>query len=289
MIRVGKSYRVRSRVFKLGVLANADSTPSAALYRNGTLDGAVTVTPTLISTGIYEYAWTIPSGYAQTDSVIVVATATINGTPDPLVVFNSDVAASVITSDVSGGGGTSLTGPYTRTITVTDSSSSDPIENAKVRLYRTGETGSDLTDASGVVTFTTEAATWSYAVTANGYAGATGTIVISADGSTSVTLTSNAVTPATTPLCAVAIHVLNQYGTDLEDEPVEITFIQWGATASATPPVLSPTSIQTTDADGLVQVNLLRLADYKVVYGTAPYTRRVDISVPDASTYEVEI
>lgn len=108
------------------------------------------------------------------------------------------------------GGGSSLSGPYTRTITITDDDTADPIEGAKVRLYKTGSTETKLANASGVVTFTTEAATWSYAVTAAGYGGATGTIVISADGSTAIELTATAVTPPTTPgLSAIEVLCLD--------------------------------------------------------------------------------
>jgi len=108
------------------------------------------------------------------------------------------------------GGGAGLTGPYTRTITVTDSADDAPIEAAKVRLYRTGETETKPTEADGQVEFTTEAATFSYAVTANGYGGKSGTIVISANGSTTIELTATAVTPPTDPaLSAIEVLCLN--------------------------------------------------------------------------------
>jgi hypothetical protein len=74
---------------------------------------------------------------------------------------------------------------------VTDSVSGDPIQNATVRFFRTGETESKATNTSGVATFTVEAATWSYAIVANGYAGASGSVVVSADGDTPVTMVAN--------------------------------------------------------------------------------------------------
>lgn len=112
---------------------------------------------------------------------------------------------TVALSNAPGGGG--LTGPFTRTITVTDAADDSPIEAAKVRLYRTGETETKPTEADGQVEFTTEAATFSYAVTANGYGGASGTIVISANGSTAIELTATSVTPPTNPALS-AIEVL---------------------------------------------------------------------------------
>jgi hypothetical protein len=107
-------------------------------------------------------------------------------------------------------GGGALTGPFTRTITVTDAADDAPIEAANVRLYRTGETETKPTDADGEASFTTEAATFSYAVTANGYGGVSGTIVISADGATTIELTATAVTPPTDPaLSAIEVLCLN--------------------------------------------------------------------------------
>ena len=94
-----------------------------------------------------------------------------------------------------------LAGPYTRLVTVTDSSTGNPIESAKVRLYRTGETETKLTNVDGEASFTTAAATFSYAVAANGYSSASGTIAISANGSTGIALTA---VVAATPLAGPA-------------------------------------------------------------------------------------
>lgn len=97
----------------------------------------------------------------------------------------------------SGGGGSSLSGPYTRTLTVTDADTSDPIELAVVRLYKTGSSETQETNSSGVVEYAVSAATWSYSISASGYAGATGTIVVSDDGDTPIQLTALNITPST--------------------------------------------------------------------------------------------
>ena len=129
--------------------------------------------------------------------------------------FNSMRSGNVFTEEAlanaPSGGGSGLTGPFTRTITVTDAADDSPIEAAKVRLYRTGETETKPTEADGHVEFTTEAATFSYAVTANGYGGASGTIVISANGATTIELTANSVTPPTNPdLSAIEVLCLDE-------------------------------------------------------------------------------
>ena len=130
---------------------------------------------------------------------------------------------TVAMANAPSGGGGSLSGPYTRTITITDSDTDAVIESAKVRLYRTGETGTELTNVSGVVTFTTVAATWFYSVTASGYTGVNGTIAISADGSSSIELTASTVTPPTAPSLS-AIEVLCLDADYVAEAAVDIDF-----------------------------------------------------------------
>lgn len=91
--------------------------------------------------------------------------------------------------------GSSLTGPYTRTIVITDADTGDGIEGAQVRLYRAGESQSKRTVDGNEVEFTVAAATWSYAVTANGYTGQSGTITVSGDGETPIELTPLSIAP----------------------------------------------------------------------------------------------
>lgn len=60
---------------------NADSTPVATAYRNGVADGAFALTVTNVATGLYKATGTVPMGYADGDSIQVVATATITTRP----------------------------------------------------------------------------------------------------------------------------------------------------------------------------------------------------------------
>jgi len=106
---------------------------------------------------------------------------------------------------------------------VTDADTAAAIELALVRLYKTGSTQSLSADSSGVVTFATTAATWSYSVSANGYGGATGTIEISADGSTGIELTVSAVASPTSPDLS-AIEVLCLGADYLLEVGVEVDF-----------------------------------------------------------------
>lgn len=111
------------------------------------------------------------------------------------------------------GGGSGLTGPYTLAITIEDAADDSPIEGASVRLYRSGETETQASDVAGETEFTVEAATWSYAVIASGYAGATGAIVVSDDGASTIQLTASAVTPPASPsLSAIEVLCLDSTG-----------------------------------------------------------------------------
>jgi hypothetical protein len=63
-----------------GAATAADSTPTAALYKNGTVDNAVTVTVSSVSTGAYKAAFTVPSsGYSVGDEIELLVAATVGG------------------------------------------------------------------------------------------------------------------------------------------------------------------------------------------------------------------
>lgn len=98
MIRPGKTYRRRGRMFVAGVPSTPDSV-SAGLYRNDVLDATVIVTPTLMSSGLYSFSWTIPGTYAATDTVYVEAVATKDGLDYPLDIFTSDGDSNVVAGD----------------------------------------------------------------------------------------------------------------------------------------------------------------------------------------------
>jgi len=252
--------------------ASATVATLASITEDATINGLYTGTVEDVAAGTYAVqrslnGVTVDDGTYQVDLLLAVGTYTAR-------------TVSAI----------ALTGPYTRTITVTDADTAQPIEGAKVRLYRTGETGTVATDDDGVAAFTVEAATWSYAVTASGYTGVSGSVVVSANGNTNVQITAVSITPPDDPaLCAVTIHLRDQYGANLPDQPVEITWVKWSESAAETPPVLSVPPVQTTDSNGLVEVELYRLATYKIVYGNAPYARRIDKTIPDAGSYSLEL
>lgn len=260
------------------VLKDADATPSVAVRKNGSsVADSVTITKRSATTGLYDCSYN-PAAEVEGDTFQFEERAQITGTTTSQQYYDNQFSvravhagavaldSSSVTAVQSGlatsasitalrgadndtlktlsdqidgiDGGAGLTGPYTRTITITDSADDAPIEAAKVRLYRTGETETKATDPNGETSFTTEAATFSYAVTANGYGGVSGTIVISANGATTIQLTATSVTPPTNPdLSAVVVLCL---GTDFEPEAgvtidIRIVTLPSGSTNTAYP------------------------------------------------------
>jgi hypothetical protein len=246
-----------------------------------TINFSPTIEPTELSAGSVS---AIQSGLALESSVQSVITALSEGVEldsatsqkiDQILEDTSTTLPAQIAGIEGGGGG--LTGPYTRTITVTDADTDEPIEGAKVRLYRTGETGTLATDVDGVASFTVEAATWSYAIAASGYAGASGTAVVSANGNTDVQLVANVITPPTTPgLSAIVVLCLDASGQPEPDVDVDIRIVTVpsGSTNIA---YKGAKQTATSDADGIARFEVVQGSICEWKRGRADVWSRVTI------------
>lgn len=92
------------------------------------------------------------------------------------------------------------TGAYTVAITVTDTASpANNIQSATVTLTEGVNQYTATTTVAGVATFNLGNATYNYSIAKSGYAGASGTIVISANTTTTKTMAANTTPPAATP------------------------------------------------------------------------------------------
>jgi hypothetical protein len=207
-----------------------------------------------------------------------LATAAVLGTP-----AGASIAADI--AAIEGGGG--LTGDFTLTVTVTDADDSEPIENATVTLSRTGERGAELTDDDGVAVLGLDAATWSWVVRAAGYESRTGTVVVSANGTLAVELDGIVVDSAESPICAVTLPVVNQYGVRIAGVSVSFKFAGLQPNANPGAVIMSPPPTLTSGIDGTVRVNLIRLARYTATYKIDGETRNIAIAVPDAGAFNV--
>lgn len=81
-----------------GAATDADGTPTGTFRRNGTNDGAVTVTVTNIATGDYKAAFTMPAGASEGDECEVVISATVGGVTGKAVTWR-DTAVSKLPGD----------------------------------------------------------------------------------------------------------------------------------------------------------------------------------------------
>ena len=154
-------------------------TPTAQLYVSGVASGGP-----IAGTGVDDaWVFSVPvSALAFGTSVEIWASGLVGAVTERVKLVDGFIADT--TSDL----GDPLVGPFTRTITVTDSVSGDPIEGVSVRLSLAADTESQLTNASGVASFTVSAGTWSYDVFRSGYAGTSGTIVVTENGATTIVL-----------------------------------------------------------------------------------------------------
>ena len=85
-----------------GVAVDADSTPTAAAYVNGTLDGSVTVTVTDVGTGEYTISFTAPGTWSVGDDVEIRVAATVDALADWEIVYSGTVRKAPLTPTTSG-------------------------------------------------------------------------------------------------------------------------------------------------------------------------------------------
>ena len=219
---------------------------------------------------------------ASVDVLLGRITATVYGTfQDLAMMITNDGTASAQWSSVAmqnipvAGG----SGARTVSITVRDPSA-NPIQNATVRLSRTGESFALQTNASGVATFSLDDATWSVAITATGFSFSPTTLVVAGNVSQTYSMTAagGGVSPSEPPFCTGYWTVYNQNGTVQSGAQVSIQ-------ASSPPPgstgIVMEDAVRTGTADnnGVVQFsNLIKGATY-IVYRTGS-SRKFTVTVP---------
>ena len=177
-----------------------------------------------------------------------------------------------------------LFGPNVLVVTVSDDSTTDPIDGARVRMYRTGETGTVRTDEVGEAIFRLDSDDWNYVVTADGYVGASGTITISTDGTLAVDLVQQIIVPPVGPAkSTLTILCLDgagdvQAGIDIDlrivSAPGGDEDIAYGATKQT----------DTSDVNGLVTFQAVRGAVYEYKRGRADRWHRVTIDDAEATS-----
>lgn len=145
-------------------------------------------------------------------------------------------------------------GAFTVTVTVTDGT--DPLQNASIRLIEGVTPYTATTNASGVATFSLDAATYSIAITKAGYQFTPSTIVVTAAGNFNKAMTEVVVSPPADPtLCRVYAYLQNKSGVAVAGKFMTAKLLT-PATAGAFIITTEITSAA-SDADGLVYLDLI--------------------------------
>jgi len=193
-----------------------------------------------------------------------------------------DTTTNLTNNDIANAGDWAITRTF-------ETSTGDKIPGVRTSLV--GVAGKSATSASdGLATVKTDNGTYTLrTVPPFGYEDVADTeVTISgADDTATVVLTSIVLETAESPLCAVVLPIVNQYGTRLPGVKVLFMFtgLQEGANPGAV--VMSPPPLLVSGNDGTVRVNLIRLATYRAAYKIDSQTRNIAIEVPDAGGFIV--
>ena len=187
-----------------------------------------------------------------------------------------------ILTAIAGLSASSGSGAYTLTVQVTDGTTA--LQGAKVRLTQGVTSLTGTTNASGVVAFSVDAATWNVAITKDGYQFSPTTKVVSGTGSQTYSMTAVVITAPSDPNKSAV--TITCYGTDTEVEAgVTLTIQQTSAPSGDENHAFDGTAwTETSDVDGLVSLTLWRNAGYRIKRGTS---KRWTEFTPNASTYDI--
>lgn len=227
--------------------------------------------------------------------------AFISGALSARVIAANAITAAKVASDVSdeiaatvdsvltaahGAGswsaGGSGSGAYTLTITVTDGT--NPLQNATVRVAEGVTTLTQTTNASGVATFSVDAATWAVAITKGGYSFTPTTLVVS--GNQSQTYAMTAVVIPSPPSAATSTVAVTCYNELTTIEPGAKLYVkQTGIPAGSTDTAFDGTEKEyTANGSGLVVLTLWRNATYQIRRGTS---KQATSFTPTTATYSI--
>lgn len=185
---------------------------------------------------------------------------------------------------ITGAGGA---GTGARTITVTVNDGVSPLENATVRFSEGVNTFSTPTNASGVATFNLDDATYTVALTKDGYTYGGSTLVVTADATPVYSMTAIVITPATNP--AQSTLSITCYDDSLVPEPGAIIRLVMVKKPDGDVGRAYDTKVKvlTADSSGVVTVTVVRSAVYTIQRGDE-ITNLIRVTIPDTATCTVE-
>ena len=198
-----------------------------------------------------------------------------SGSTDSLEAISDAVAGLAVSSG---------SGAYTLTVTVNDGSTA--LQGAIVRLTEGATTLSGTTNASGVVTFAVDAATWAIAITKPGYSFTPTTITVSSTQSTTKSMTAVTVDPPAAPGLATGTTIC--YGTDGLPESGAKVYIRLKSGPGDAGAALDGAELAlTANGSGVAShTGFVRGATYAARRGTSG--RWVEFVVPDADSFDLD-
>ena len=246
-----------------------------------TIDFSPTINPTELSTGDVN---AIRSGLALSSELQPAAAAAVTAYGPPTRTEATEDKDEILAAveAIDGGGG--LSGDNAITVTIESSADDEPIENAKVRFYRSGQDETKATDVDGLTdAFGLDAATWNYVVSATGFTSKTGTLAVSADASVTYQLDPVAPSPVGTGnACRCTLGVVA-----IDETPIT------GAILSAATKdknafignsLVFPEQDKPTSVDGVITVYLIRGLEYDVAVRYNRKEVKFSFTCPDSSS-----
>jgi len=264
--------------------------PTVAEFEARTLLASAYATASLLTT---------VAGYLDTEIAAILEDtgttipALIAALPAPMTAAQTRTALGMESADLDtqldailaasgGGGGGSGSGAYTLTITVNDGSAA--LQNATVRLTEGSTSLSGTTNASGQVAFSVDAATWSVAITKDGYQFTPTTKVVAGSGSQTYSMTAVSISPPAGPTqSTVVVTVRNSAGTAMKDVNVKVRIKEPPPGEDGAAYTNEWLSYKATDA-GVVTMTLVRNATYELQVFGYPSLHEF---TPSTATYEI--
>jgi hypothetical protein len=233
------------------------TTPPTVVQIRTEMDANSTKLDATVSSRMATFTYTSPVGAA-------VNASQIGGVSAIGVLVSPGVGSSAFLANAptgSGGGGTGAN-PVTITIQTTLSVA---IQGATVTAWKNGSiSGTLATNVSGVAVLALDAGTYSIVVTANGYQGNTGSLVVSGTTSQTYQLTAITITPSPSGGVTGYLYTTDTTGTVIQTGVVveiQMTRTASGQTGEAISPVIKTV---TSDSSGLAQfVGLTPGATYR--------------------------
>lgn len=189
--------------------------------------------------------------------------------------FTQAIASVIVEESASGSGA--------RTVTITILLEGNPVEGAKVRLTKSGESYLLTTDELGEATFNLDDGTWTVSITSPGTSFTGASLVVNGNESEAYSLTPiNIPTPSSPDRCSVYALVVDK---DIQPEQ-DVTVTAYLHAVTGTGTIYTKEIItETSDSDGVVVFELGRNLYYRFRRESGKLTE--PILIPDEAEYQL--